>query len=42
MSDPGKPGDPPGRHTIADHGFGNLAGHEHGEGEFDHDHDEDF
>ncbi len=30
------------RHSVADHRYGALAGHEHGEGEFDHDHDEDF
>lgn len=40
MADPGVPQDKP--HSRADHDFGSLAGHEHGEGEFDHDHDEDF
>ncbi len=30
------------RHSVADHRFGALAGHEHSEGDFDHDHDEDF
>jgi ethanolamine utilization protein EutA len=32
------------RHSLADHAFGALAGHSHGEGAFDHehDHDEDF
>jgi len=29
-------------HSLADHAFGALAVHEHGEGEFDHDHDEVF
>ena len=41
MSDPGKPEAPTG-HSLADHDYGNLAVHEHGEGDFDHDHDEDF
>jgi len=29
-------------HSLADHAFGALVAHEHGEGEFDHDHDEAF
>lgn len=30
------------RHTLADHAFGALAGHAHGERDLDHDHDDDF
>ena len=29
-------------HSLADHAYGALAAHDHGEGEFDHDHDEAF
>jgi ethanolamine utilization protein EutA len=29
-------------HSVADHRYGALSAHEHGEGAFDHDHDEDF
>ena len=32
----------PTSHSLLDHAYGALAGHEHVEGEFDHDHDEDF
>jgi len=38
----GPPQDKADSHSVVDHRFGALAGHEHGEGEFDHDHDEDF
>ena len=39
---PGPSQDKADSHSVADHRFGALAGHEHGEGAFDHDHDEDF
>lgn len=33
---------PPKSHSLADHAFGALVAHEHGEGDFDHDHDEAY